>query len=138
MKEIIYGIRNTDGKIISIDEVPDGMSGSLCDCICASCGSDLLACSLNGKVRRYFRHKGLTESLEVEGLRGNCAPIQANESALHRMAKQILCEERKITVPCKTIAATEAGITDLPQEIINKIPHFELHNTKVIEAELVN
>ena len=25
MKEIIYGIRNTDGKIISIDEVPDGM-----------------------------------------------------------------------------------------------------------------
>ena len=109
MKEIIYGIRNTDGKIISIDEVPDGMSGSLCDCICASCGRELLACSLSGKVRRYFRHKGVNENLEVEGLRENCNPIQANESALHKMAKQILSEAKMIVVPCKTITATEAG-----------------------------
>ena len=137
MKEIIYGIRNTDGKIISIDEVPDGMSGSLCDCICASCGRELLACSLNGKVRRYFRHKGVNENLEVEGLRENCNPIQANESALHKMAKQILSEAKMIVVPCKTITATEAGITDLPQEMINRIPRFELHNTITIEAESV-
>ena len=137
MKEIIYGIRNTDGKIISIDEVLDGMSGSLCDCICASCGRDLLACSLNGKVRRYFRHKGLTENLEVEGWMGNCNPIQANESALHKMAKQILFEAKRFVVPCKTITATEAGITDLPQEMINRIPRFELHNTTTIKAESV-
>ena len=137
MKEIIYGIRNTDGKIISIDEVPDGMSGLLCDCICASCGRELLACSLNGKVRRYFRHKGVNENLEVEGLRENCNPIQANESALHKMAKQILSEAKIIVVPCKTITATEAGITDLPQEMINRIPRFELHNTITIEAESV-
>ena len=130
-------MRNTDGKIISIDEVPDGMSGLSCGCICTSCGRDLLACSLNGKVRRYFRHKGLTESLEVEGLRGNCNPVTANETALHQMAKQIIAEEKKVLVPQKFITLSEADVTDLPNHIVNEITPFVFQKAMLVEAESV-
>ena len=56
MHELIYGIRQTDGKIISIDEVPNDATGVKCACVCAACAKPLQACSLTGKVNRYFRH----------------------------------------------------------------------------------
>ena len=107
------------------------MSGLLCSCSCASCGRDLQACSLTGKVRRYFRHHNNSSNLP------NCNPNTANESALHKMAKQIIYEEKSFFVPCRSISLDEAGITDLPLRIKDSIPHFELQKAKMIFSESI-
>lgn len=135
MSEIIYGIRGIDGKIISIDEVPDNMIGLSCGCVCASCGRTLQACSLHGKVRRYFRHDH--DSEDNGGGRGNvhCSPNAANETALHQMAKQIIAEEKRVFVPHKNISFFEAGIKDIPEEIKRRIPSFEYQKAMMIYAE---
>ena len=107
MNEIIYGVRKIDGEIISIDELPSYMVGLTCECVCASCGKDLQACSLSGKVRRYFRHHNDVRDGSGSGGNGNCNPVTANETALHQMAKQIIAEEKKVLVPPKLITLSK-------------------------------
>ena len=137
MSEIIYGKRNTDNRIISIDEVPVNMKGLLCDCVCAHCGKDLQACSLEGKVSRYFRHDhGGKKEAEHDWI-SNCNPITANETALHKMAKQIIAEEKRVLIPHKYISLSEAGIDDLPEEINRRIPRFEFQKAMILHAEAV-
>ena len=133
MTEIIYGVRRTDGKIISIKEVPDNMSGLLCNCVCSNCGKELQACSLQGKVRAYFRHHN--DSKTGESIQ--CNPNIANETALHQLAKQIIKEERKILLPRKEISILEAGINDLSKEIENSIPRFVFQCSMTIHAQSV-
>lgn len=88
MADLLYGIRLSDGKAVSINEIPDNMFGLACECVCVSCGKVLQACSLNGKVRRYFRHhKGIDDI--------NCDALTANETELHKMAKEIIEVEKK-------------------------------------------
>lgn len=137
MAEIIYGIRTSDGKIISVDEVPQNMSGLTCGCICAYCKRPLQACSLNGKVRSYFRHHSENRSNNLEEQTIYCNTNIANETALHKMAKQIIAQEKKIYLPCKNITVKEAGIKDLPQKVENAIPCFELREAHMIEAQSV-
>lgn len=137
MSDIIYGRRKTDNKIISIDEVPVNMKGLLCDCVCAHCGKDLQACSLEGKVSRYFRHHNEShKDIECDCI-SNCNPIIANETALHKMAKQIIADEKRVIIPGKSISLFEAGVNDLPIEIKNSIPSFEFHKAKLLCAESV-
>lgn len=137
MAEIIYGIRGIDGKIISVDEVPDNKPGLACDCVCASCGKDLQACSLKGKVHRYFRHNNDSRTGSKGNVDFNCNPHTANETALHQMAKQIISEEKKIFVPRKNISLHEAGVKDLPDEIRNKIGRYEHQKAMMVVAESV-
>lgn len=133
MTEIIYGVRRTDGKIISIKEVPDNMSGLLCNCVCSNCGKELQACSLQGKVRPYFRHHN--DSKTGESIQ--CNPNIANETALHQLAKQIIKEERKILLPRKEISILEAGINDISKKIENSIPRFVFQSSMTIYAQSV-
>lgn len=137
MSEIIYGIRASDGKIISVDEVPQNMSGLACGCICAYCKRQLQACSLNGRVRSYFRHHSENRSNNLAEQTIYCNANIANETALHKMAKQIIAQEKKIYLPCKNITVREAGIKDLPQKVENDIPCFELREAHMIEAQSV-
>lgn len=137
MAEIIYGIRASDGKIISVDEVPQNMSGLACGCICAYCKRQLQACSLNGRVRSYFRHHSENRSNNLEEQTIYCSANIANETALHKMAKQIIAQEKKIYIPCKNITVKEAGIKDLPQKVENAIPCFELREAHMVEAQSV-
>ena len=92
MAEIMYGIRE-NGNIVSIDDIAIGETGLLCKCKCPLCHRDLLACSLDGKVMRYFRHH--VADHEFSG----CSATHANESALHKMAKEIILEEKRIALP---------------------------------------
>ena len=138
MTDLIYGISNTNQKIISIEEIPDNLTGLLCNCVCASCGRDLQACSLNGKVKRYFRHNVETRNGSSRNV--NCSPTIANETALHKMAKQIIAEENKIFAPCKTISIQEARTNYVPIELINKInknDYFRYHKARLVEAQSV-
>lgn len=135
--EIIYGIRNDDGRVVSIDEIPNNEPGLLCNCICTHCKGPLQACSLNGSVRRYFRHhtdvKGEHRSHETT----RCGSFSANETALHLMAKQIIANEKRILVPQKNISLREAGIDDIPPEIEKEISCYELQKPRSIIAENV-
>lgn len=139
MKDIIYGIRKADGKVLGIDEIPTSMSGLSCGCKCASCGVDLQACSLDGKVSRYFRHDySKIDAYDTQNVVDrNCNPNTANETALHLLAKQIVLEEKRIWVPNKTISLSEAGVTDLPEHIKHSVSPFVLKNECLIKAEYV-
>ena len=137
MSEIIYGIRESDGKIIGVEEVPQNMSGKACGCICANCKRKLQACSLNGSVRSYFRHHTENHSKNIAEPIIYCNANIANETALHKMAKQIIAQEKKIYIPSKNITVKEAGIKDLPQKVENAIPCFELREAHMVEAQSV-
>lgn len=138
MSEIIYGVRGIDGKTICIDEVPYDKPGLLCDCTCAYCGRNLQACSLNGKVSPYFRHH--TEKRDGSHYRSKfiCNPNIANETALHKMAKQIISEEKRICVPEKYISLFEVGIKNLPNNIVSNIKDYRLHDEMEVVAESVD
>lgn len=133
MTELVYGVLRTDGKIISIKDVPDHMSGLACNCICPNCRKELQACSLHGKVRPYFRHNNDSKT----GDRTLCNPNQANETALHQLAKQIIKEEKKLFVPQKEIPISESGIRDISEEMEKGIPKFVLQNSVSIDAKSV-
>lgn len=139
MKDIVYGIRKVDGKVLCIEEIPTSMSGLSCGCKCASCGVDLQACSLDGKVSRYFRHDyGRMDAYDNQKVVDrNCNPNTANETALHLLAKQIVLDEKRVWVPDKTISLSEAGIGDLPEHISNSVSPYVLRNECLIEAEYV-
>ena len=76
-----FGLDHT-GRMRGIDEVEQGLA---CDCECPECGSPLVA--RKGAVRvHHFAHRG-----------ASCAT--GAESALHRMAKQIVADERRLVEP---------------------------------------
>lgn len=79
---LAYGQR-ADGTIAHISEVPSGLA---CGCICPGCGADLVA--RKGDVNgHHFGHRSVAE----------CA--HALESALHKLAKEVLHDRREILLP---------------------------------------
>ena len=121
MAELIYGIRKSDGKIISIYDIPVDLKGLRCDCICPHCKTELIA--KKGDIREYhFAHyndehmtvnrdgKLCTTNIEV-----------ANQTALHRMAKEIMLSAKNITFPAYEIDINEIEFEDIPDYILDKI-----------------
>lgn len=119
--EIIYAVRKTDGQHISILDVPIENVGLKCECVCHECGKMLEACSLQGKVSRYFRHHADERSGGKNKSVGCCNVAHVNETALHKMAKEIINRERKISVPAIEISLDDVDL-DLPRHIKNKLP----------------
>ena len=77
-------MRADDGRIVGIDTVIRGLA---CDCICPECSGRLVA--VKGEVyRHHFRHAVDT-----------VACIAARETALHKFAKQVICEECSVLLP---------------------------------------
>jgi len=83
-KDVIhYGLR--DGKLVHIDNVTNGQS---CNCICPSCEEPLIAHNKLGiKVTPHFQHKSKVDCWN------------SYETTLHYLAKEIIEEEKFITVP---------------------------------------
>jgi len=52
---IPVGLR--DGKLVVIHELSIDESGDRCNCICPECKLPLIACSMNGRRIKHFRHK---------------------------------------------------------------------------------
>ena len=85
-----FGISQTTGKLVGVDEV---RRGKACHCICAECGGGLIA--RQGEIRAWgFAHES-----------GSPDCIGSAESALHRMAKQLVAQWRAIAIP--ELVATE-------------------------------
>lgn len=135
MSEYLYGIR--DGKPISIADIPVEMKGLRCGCICPDCGKPFEACSLQGKVNRYFRH--YTEKLsDGQGNGGGTGPgcdvDWANESGLHKMAKHIIQHERKVAVPAVEVSLGKLKL-GLPDHIKKGLPPvFEYKKATVLNC----
>lgn len=73
----------SDGRMFGPMEVPNG---GRCGCVCPACSGPLIAYQRGGK-KPYFGHKP------------NAACEGAAETALHRMAKQIVAESAVFEVP---------------------------------------
>jgi hypothetical protein len=79
-----FGISRKTGKMVGVEDVPRGKA---CDCICAECGGVLVA--RQGQVRAWgFAH--LASGVDCAG---------AAETALHRMAKQLVAGWQEISLP---------------------------------------
>ena len=137
--EILYGVRSSDGKIVSIKDVPAAMSGLKCECTCAHCGRPLQACSTKeeNKKRAYFRHNPECKMPFETDKMSDCAPLAVNETALHKMVKQILKDEKSILVPPKIISLQEAGLVGLPKGIEKKITMYKLREQESIKCNII-
>ena len=72
-----------DGWPVHVADVPNGLA---CRCNCFGCGGPLMACQ--GRIRHFhFRHS-------VAGEWEGCS-----ETALHKMAKLILAEAKRVALP---------------------------------------
>jgi hypothetical protein len=79
--KIPFGLRTTDGRVVDVSQVERGKA---CECICPNCKEKLVA---KKAVRtHHFAHFG-----------SHCSG--ALESSVHRAAKQILSEGKRIRLP---------------------------------------
>jgi len=88
--EWYFAKRNSDGKIVSINEVKRGKS---CDCSCYSCGTAMIAKKSEKQKRSYhFAH-------EAKNAKCQQTKEKNNERALHEKAENILIENNRINLP---------------------------------------
>ena len=75
--------RATDGRMVHIDEVANGLA---CECVCLKCGGKLIG--RHGEVRQHhFSHVLATEG------------VGCTETALHKAAKAIIQQEKRLALP---------------------------------------
>lgn len=84
--QLAFGLRN--GKLIHISALTKEERGENCNCTCHQCGQPLVA-KMGDKRGHHFAHKTTT----------NCDIAHANESALHRYAKEIIQEHKRLLLP---------------------------------------
>lgn len=80
--DLVYGV-NAAGKIVHVSEVSSGLASN---CQCPECGKSLIA-KKGKRLAHHFAHDALASC--------NSAP----ETALHRLAKQIIEERLSIQLP---------------------------------------
>ena len=94
-----YGMR--DGKILHISELSDNDRGLACCCICPACKVDLQARLGHGKRRPHFSHNNEA-----------CNISDAQQTAVHLLAKEILTENNHIMLPAYVIDGSEGNYVD--------------------------
>ncbi len=75
---------DADGKLIHVDSVSTGLA---CKCFCPHCKSELVAKNVGNRKVHHFAHANGSDC------------VGAIESALHKMAKDILQEHKLIMLP---------------------------------------
>ena len=138
--ELIYAL-DASGKMVYIEDIPNDKRGLACGCICSKCKSPLIA-KLghdvpHGKKPHFAHPKGV----ECQG---------AAMSALHRLAEEILDEEKAVRVPgykgipAKTLSFIEVETekrndrSDLQPDIVGIAEdglrfHIEICNTSEVK-----
>ena len=80
-------LRGTTEGLLFVDDVPNGLK---CNCVCSHCGKELIARNNpRNKREHHFAHRG---GADCKG---------ARMTTLHKLAQQIIKEERKINVRIK-------------------------------------
>ena len=99
MAELMYGIRQLDNKVVSVEDVPSGIS---CNCLCPECGSKLIA-RKGQKNEHHFAHAN----------NSNCNINHINQTLLHKFAKQIIHEEKMMMFPELKVSRKELMLEKL-------------------------
>lgn len=81
--QLVFGERSADGRMVHISEVPSGLG---CGCRCAACGGLLVA--RKGEVNEHHFGHHASDPCRT-----------AVETAVHKLAKQILEERRELLLP---------------------------------------
>lgn len=126
-ESITLAVHQPTGKILHIDQASNGLK---CECICHQCGERFEAIQ-GEKRKKHFRH--YTNSNCIGGL----------ETALHKLAKQILLESREISLPRYgkifyqnpiSEKSFKEIIPDITVELLDGTPvFFEVYNKHKIE-----
>jgi hypothetical protein len=86
MIEIAWARRKSDGRIVGVDQVANGLA---CECVCSGCGRPVVAAQ--GDVNQHhFRHYADDSGSSCGG---------GQETALHLLAKTIVMEATSIQLP---------------------------------------
>lgn len=109
-----------DGRLVPATAVPRGVA---CGCVCPGCGAPLVA--RQGQLRRaHFAHHPDYDA---------CA--SGRETAVHRMAKQLLAEEKRVLLP-------ELGVSDhgydargTLHQVHNKVTDSRVADAVSVEVE---
>jgi hypothetical protein len=117
-----HGLRN--GAVVSIDEIGPDVWGVACGCICPNphCGEMLIAKSRDFPGRKQCKHFAHASGAECSA---------ATESALHRLAKEIIVQEMAVMVPSVSLNTVDASPS------LNEVspPHvLSLDSVRVEEA----
>lgn len=94
---IYFALKEESNQVVHISEMVEKDRGKACECICLYCGRPLVAKLGRGKKTAHFAH------LAEEG-RTTCSADAANESGLHKIAKEIVCKSEYICLPEVTIS----------------------------------
>ena len=94
---IYFALKEESNQVVHISEMAEKDRGKACECICLCCGHPLVAKLGRGKKTAHFAH------LAEEG-RTTCSADEANESGLHKIAKEIVCKSEYICLPQVTIS----------------------------------
>ena len=106
-----FGFR--DGRMWPVGKVAEGIA---CGCCCPACGHPLVAKAKNSQIRRaHFAHHRL----------GDCSG--GFESAIHKMAKQLVCEQMRLALPAWD------GDIDMPNPPALRDDHGELLTGRRVE-----
>ena len=108
--QLPFAKKEDDGRMVTIGEALKGLA---CGCVCPACGGRVIG--VKGDVyQKHFRHYADTYD--------NCRGAQ--ETALHQFAKQIICDELKLTLPDKISlgpmrsAAQEIAVAELRTDVL--------------------
>ena len=124
MVKLKYGIRQFDNKVVSIEDVS---SGSECNCVCPECGTKLIARKGNHNDH-HFAHESYS----------NCKIEYINQTLLHKLAKQIIYEEKAITLPEMKVYRKELELEKLSPFVINELPEeFVYKHSEKVEFDVV-
>lgn len=123
MLKVPFGLK-PDGTMVPAAGQPTGLS---CECACPACGARLIARhARTSNVVSHFSHQN--EDRPCEG---------AVESAVHRMAKQLIAESRRLFVPEATLTLgrqTKGGVWKQVQGIKREAGWFEVHDVLIEET----
>lgn len=85
--KILFLLAERNNKIIHIDELTPDENGLKCNCICPICKEPLKANTLGKIKRKHFSHNK------------NSDCINYLETAIHKLAKQIIEDNKRIVIP---------------------------------------
>lgn len=89
-KQNMFAIVAESGKVVHVSELDISSRGKKCNCICPLCRRQLVAKMGNVKIH-HFAHLADEEC--------GCSAEKANESALHKLAKEIFESARYVILP---------------------------------------
>ncbi|WP_017940743.1 MULTISPECIES: competence protein CoiA family protein [unclassified Thioalkalivibrio] len=114
---------NNEGQIVSIHDVAKGKA---CECCCPECGETVIA--RQGQIRQWhFAHSSGTDC------------DNSGEGALHQAAKQILMDEKWVTLPLlpRKLALLEDELRDSGCELVppNRVAVLQSPDAEVTFAD---